>query len=290
MRAITFKIKNSPLKCEMPHFLRWSFVGNNSSQKQEKKSHDISTTDETHRGFTHKSWPARHLWTSEKTTGSASISQDFRTPKEINKDPNGIRHCKKEVLESFWPTKIHENTYSTVLSSPLRPSCSMFDIHWYSKIQQKRPKRPFVMFLYIYILFFFVCVCVLWWFAASSNTSAVEVLPNRSRLSIKSLTGTWRGMRHGQQLQLVIGLEGARMSRLATKRHSITRWSPLLQIKHCIKSRCHLSCHVIHVMNICIQLLSPKTSFKKPKLRQLKITVHSVQRCFIRVLHSGTYL
>ena len=236
---------------------RWSFVGDNSSQKQEK----IQVT---------------------------TYQQPTKQTPLVSPTNHGLPDTSEPRRRKFWShfgqqkyVKIH-----TVLSSPLRPGCSMFDIHWYSKIQQKRPKRPFVMFWYI--LVFFLCVCVLWWFAASSNTSAVEVLPNRSRLSIKSLTGTWRGMRHGQQL--VIGLEGARMSRLATKRHSITRWSPLLQIKHCIKSRCHLSCHVIHVMNICIQLLSPKTSFKKPKLRQLKITVHSVQRCFIRVLHSGTYL
>lgn len=197
------------------------------------------------------------------------------------------------VKRKFWShfgqqkyMKIHTVQYCHRLWGQVVVCLIFIDIPRSNKKGQKDPSWCF----YIYIYCFFLCVCVLWWFAASSNTSAVEVLPNRSRLSIKSLTGTWRGMRHGQQLQLVIGLEGARMSRLATKRHSITRWSPLLQIKHCIKSRCHLSCHVIHVMNICIQLLSPKTSFKKPKLRQLKITVHSVQRCFIRVLHSGTYL
>lgn len=254
----------------MPHFLRWSFVGNNSSQKQEKiPSHDISTTDETNPpGFTHKSWPARHLWTSEK-----------------------------EVLSHFGQQKyikIHTVQYCHRLWGQVVVCLIFIDIPRSNKKGQKDPLSPLWCFdIYIYMdyicFFFYVCLCVVMvcgiFKHLGSWGSSKPVTAN-----VKSLTGTWRGMRHGQQLQLVIGLEGARMSRLATKRHSITRWSPLLQIKHCIKSRCHLSCHVIHVMNICIQLLSPKTSFKKPKLRQLNITVHSVQRCFVRVLRSGTYL
>ena len=133
-----------------------------SSQKQWKKSHDISTTD------FYPPWEATNH-------GLPETSEPRRKP-QSRRFLEILGHRKKEIktqIESviikrkFWShfgqqkyVKIH-----TVLSSPLRPGCSMFDIHWYSKIQQKRAKRPFVafvMFWYIYglYMFFFLCVSV----------------------------------------------------------------------------------------------------------------------------------
>ena len=143
-----------------------------------------------------------------------------------------------------------------------------------SDIQRsKKDLEPFAML-------FCVCFDVLQhlqkpWPKHSKTVTAIQ--------SIKSLAGTRRGMRHGQQLQLVV--PGCRGCYQGPQYRSIAGVHCLLSSIFLSRMSPVISCHV---MNIWIQLLSPKTS-SKPKLRQLKIT-HWVQRCFVRVLHSGTYL